>query len=337
MINWKLYDRYNWSKCKQKRMDSAEKSDFEQLAADMLQLRRTDAVSCWGTAFPPGRNSVVFRINPGVAHQFSSNGTSMGIKIFNLIDGETMRRKILKFHMEQRRQFAGLPHPLVQTVLHCGTVTARDGKERSYLVQEWVDGEILEDKLKRVVSREDAWRILDDVFLGLVIPLWGVGSSWWDVRESNYVFTPERRLVMIDSDTVGGYADEITGCPTVFTDRNDGSVTAMTRYSTFICILARYQAPRGKKGKVEDAARMLIKQHLLPCFCRPYPLATGWQARATEAYNDFKTELQAILVSGEIPQKLASEVGRQKRQGRTASKRQPKKNEKNPQTNGDRN
>jgi hypothetical protein len=295
MINWNLYDRHDWSKCKQKIMDSAQKSDFEQLGADILQLRHSDAVSCWGSAFPPGRNAMVIRINPSVTHHFSVEGTLMCIKIFNLVDGETMRRKILKFHTEQRSQFAGLPHPLVQNVLHCGTVTARDGKERSFLVQDWVHGEILEDKLKRVVPREDAWRILDDLFLGLVIPLWGVGSSWWDVRESNYVFTSDRRLVMIDSDTIGGYADEITCRPTIFTDRNKGTLTAMERYSTWICALAKYQAPRGRKGKVVDAARILIARHLLPCFCCPYPLAKGWKTRATGAYNDFKTELRATL------------------------------------------
>jgi hypothetical protein len=297
MINWNPYDGYNWRRSKQHRMDSNQKRDFEQLAADILQLDPSNATQCWATAFPPGRNSIVVRIDPGMTHQFSSDGTSMGLKIFNLIDGETMRRKILKFHMEQRRQFAGLPHPLVQNVLHCGTVTARDGKERSYLVQEWVDGEILEDKLKRIVSREDAWRILDDLFLDLMIPLWGVGSSWWDVRESNYIFTLDRRLVMIDSDTIGAYADEIISQPRVYTDRNKGSLTAMKRYSTLICKLAQYQAPQGKKGKAGDAARILIERHLFPCFCRPYPLANGWQTRSKDAYTNFKCELQALLVS----------------------------------------
>lgn len=287
-------------------MNAAQKRDFEQLAADILKLPCKEVANCWGTAFPPGRNAVVIRINSGVSHQFSRNGKSMGIKIFNLVDGETMRRKILKFHTEQRKQFAGIPHPLVQNVFDCGTVISRKGRERSFIIQEWIEGEILEDKLKRVVPQEDMWRILDDLFLGLLIPLWGVGSSWWDVRESNYVFTTERRLMMIDSDTMGGYADEITGSPTVFTERNRGTETAMQRYSTWICKLTRSQARKGKMSKAETAAERLNQMHLSPRFCRPYPLADGWQARATKAYYDFKTELQAILDSHEISRKSAN-------------------------------
>lgn len=272
MLDWTPYDHYQWTNRDQKRMGPAKRGWFEKLAADILELSPVSAGPCWGTVSAPGRNALVIRIHPNVPHRFARHGTSLGLKIFNLKDGKIMWPSISRFHREQRQRLPGLPHRLVQEVFKCGARQTAEGIERGYLIQPWMEGQILEEKFKAGVSPAEAWHIFDDLFLELLIPLWGVGSSWWDVRESDYVFTPDQLLVMIDSDTLGGYADEIINTPAVYRRRNNGTLTAMKRYSTWIIALACRHAERGKQGQTGRLAKNLIQQHLVPVFCRPIRL-----------------------------------------------------------------
>lgn len=293
MLNWTAYDKFNWAGSEQCKMNSAEKDAFDSLGADILQLDAVTRAQSWGSVSSPGRNAAVIRVHDGVPHRFKRN-TSIGLKIFNLKDGEVMRRKISKFHNEQRAKFPGLPHALIQNVFRCETIS-NQGKERGYIIQQWTNGEILEDKMRTGIGPKDMWRILDDLFLELLIPLWGVGSSWWDVRASNYVFTPDRRLVMIDSDTLGGYADEIVETPFVFTKRNNGTRTAIRRYSTWVLKFADQFAASGKKKEMNLTVRQLINHHLEPVFCSPYPLEKGWRNQASKAYLNFRAALQEVF------------------------------------------
>jgi hypothetical protein len=294
-LGWTPYDNHHWEASKQTRMEAPAKKEFERLAAGILGLSPAEAAACWGTAHPPGRNAQVIRIHAGVRHRFARNGTPLGLKIFNLKDGKTMWPSLFKFHTTQREHLPGLPNSHVQQAFECGTFKDADGLERGYLIHEWIDGPTLEDKLKEGVSRDDALRILDDLFLEIIIPLWSQGSSWWDVRDSNYVFTHRRKLVMIDLDTLGGYAGEILGKPARYERRNKGTLKAMERYARLIRQMAQDFAPKGTRGQTGQRAQELIRKYLQPAFCAPYPLAAGWAKQARTAYQNFRAAYQQLL------------------------------------------
>jgi len=138
-------------------------------------------------------------------------------------------------------------------------------------------------------------RIADDLFKEIIIPLWAKGSSWWDVRASNYVVTTDGRLMMIDSDSVGAYADEILKTPKVFAERNHGSITAMKRYATILVTMAGRLAVRGTKATVQREVRALFVRQLQPVFVEPYPLPPGWKKSAGRAWQNFRAGYEALL------------------------------------------
>ena len=298
MLNWTRYDSHDWANCAQTPMSRDQKACMEQLGADILQLSATDAATCWGEVHPPGRNALAIRVQPRVRHYFGGNRPPVGLKIFNLVDGKTMWPSVSRFHTSQRKLLPGLPNPQVQEVFHCATFTAADAVERGYLVQEWIEGDTLEAKLKAGLGQVEAVKLLDDLFLKLLIPLWSLGTSWWDVRSSNYVVTPRHRLMMIDSDTIGGYADEMTITPSIFTERNRGKLTAMTRYRTIIrnLVVACLRAKGGRKSAFgTERANELVATHLEPVFCAPYPVDHNWRRKAEKAYAAFRTEYKSLL------------------------------------------
>ncbi len=166
---------------------------------------------------------------------------------------------------------------------------------------QWVDGDVLASKIDSGLSASDSLRILDDLFLKIIIPLWGRGTAWWDVRDTNYVVTPENRLVMIDSDTLAADLHEIIAPDSVYDQRNKHTRTAMVRYRATIGRIVS-SCRRGPRRHRTDAARaratmISATKHLFPLFCSPYPLSADWSVQATRAYQGFR-EVAAVAFEG---------------------------------------
>jgi len=302
MLNWKPYNQHDWKKSKQRPFNCAEKLQFEKLAAKVLWVPGVEMNGCWGTVHPPGRNATVIQMHPFIRHRFEWQGVRpIGLKIFNLVDGKVMWPSVFRFHESQRDQLPGLPNPHVQEVLDCDVIQDDHGVARGYLVQQWVEGVVLEEKIRAGLSAAEVLQIADDLFQKIIIPLWSKGSSWWDVRDSNYVVTPDGRLMMIDSDSVGAYADEILRTPKVFAKRNRGSITAMKRYATMLVTMAGRLAVRGTKATVQREVRALFDRHLQPVFVAPYPLPLGWKKSAVRAWQNFRAGYEALLCQPDVP------------------------------------
>ena len=300
-LNWRdYYDRYRWMEVNQPRMIPAEKEIIERLGVKILGLSKTEAKTCWGVAHPPGRfAATVVSINPDIRHKYFKRGKKMALKIFKT--NEDTRKespRLVKFHNELRKNLPGLPNEYVQEVFHAGNEVATDGVAYDFLIQEWIEGETLEDLLNGKIERGDVLKMLDDLFGQIVIPLWAVGTAFWDIRDSNYLFTPDKRLVMIDSDTVVAYADEITAEPAVYTRRNTGKFEAMERYAMTVSRMTA--ACLGvKSAAVQKGVKGLFATHLDKIFRQPYPDALGrdWEKRAVQCYRSFRTEYDKLLAN----------------------------------------
>ena len=120
------------------------------------------------------------------------------------------------------------------------------------------------------------------IFLkAIIIPLWSEGTIWWDIRAGNFCVTErdgKQRLVLIDTDSLLAYADEIIGTPLVFTKRNHGKVTALKRIKKIVTDLVLSAIPeenlRGSKTKLELQIKSIINETLAP-FEQPEPLQNG--------------------------------------------------------------
>jgi hypothetical protein len=128
---------------------------------------------------------------------------------------------------------------------------------------------------------ETALRLLNDLFEGIIIPLWSTGTIWWDIRAGNFCVTEsdgKQRLVLIDTDSLLAYAEEIIETPHVFTKRNHGKVTALKRIKTIVTDLVMSAIPedklRGSKTKLELQIKSIVKETLAP-FEKSGPLQNG--------------------------------------------------------------
>ncbi|MGA3179476.1 MAG: hypothetical protein ABSF38_03945 [Verrucomicrobiota bacterium] len=303
-LNWcDNYDRYRWMEVNQPKMIPPEKEIIEGLGVKILGLTKKDAAICWGVAHPPGRfAATVISINQNIQHKYSKPGKKMALKIFKT--NEDTRKespRLVKFHNELRKDLPGLPTEYVQEVFHAGNEVAADGLAYDFLIQEWIEGETLEDMLNGKIERGDVLKMLDDLFGQIVIPLWAAGTAFWDIRDSNYVFTPDKRLMMIDSDTVVAFAEEITAKPAVYERRNIGKLEAMKRYAMTVSRMTA--ACLGvKSAAVQTQVKDLFATHLDKTFCQPYPDALGrdWKQRAGQSYRSFRADYDKLLASSEM-------------------------------------
>jgi len=301
MINWKdNYDSHAWGIATQQQpLTPPERTVIERLAGQILGLTPAAAQKCWGCAHPPGRHAnTVLRVHPGVPHRFSEFGATLGLKFFNATkDSRWLAPAMVKFHATQRKLLPGLPNPHVQEVYAGGSLRGSDGIERHYLVQQWIEGDCLEACVRTALSEEQALQIADDLFLQIIIPLWGGGDFWWDVRASNYVVTPEHRLIMIDSDVLAAYLAEKLAQPPRYEQRNCKRHVPLQRYPALVAAVA-LASPGGRrrlKGKVVQAARQLFTSALQPVLAEPYPLRPHWPERATAAYQQFRARFERLL------------------------------------------
>lgn len=244
-LNWANYDEYFTEPRDQKAIDEAARQELESTAAEILQLDDKSKESVWGSCSPPGVYAqTVVQVESTIPHRFAARcgNKAIGVKIFK----KTKGTKLIHAHTHMRNKLPGLPNTLVQDVYiadeHHGTC---------FLVQEWIEGESLETYLKRKthLPPDVALQLLCDLLEGIIIPLWSAGTIWWDIRAGNFCVTKRDgilRLVLIDTDSLLAYADEIIETPNVFTKRDKGKTTALKRIKTIFANLVLLTIPRKK-------------------------------------------------------------------------------------------
>jgi len=276
-LNWKNYDGYFNHPRDQQQIDENTKLEIEKIAAEILGLDDEKLKSTWGSCSPPGVFAqTVVRVESSIPHRFTSicQNKAIGLKIFKNGKG----CKMVHGHTHSRRKLPGLPNDFVQEVYdadeHNGTF---------FLVQDWIEGESLETYLNRKthLPPDVAQQLLKDLFEGIIIPLWSAGTSWWDIRAGNFCVTErdsKQRLVLIDTDSLLAYADEIIETPLVFTKRDKGKVFALKRIKTISTDLVLLAIPeenlKGSKTQLELQIKSILNETLAP-FEQSGPLQNG--------------------------------------------------------------
>lgn len=300
-LDWTGYDEYFDTPRSQLKIDGPARKELEALCAEILSLPLSlvDAPGVWGACSPPGVSAqTVVRVPGSVPHRFSSESGAkpVGVKIFKSEKGAGAPRQadVIGAHSFLRPRIPGLPNPLVQEVYFAGRLG-----DRYYLVQEWIEGEPLGAVLSRgdCLSLEEVREWLRDLFEGILIPLWSLGTIWWDIRGDNYCLTPaagRRRLVMIDTDSVLAYATEIVETPELFLHRDRVKKTAMRRVKTLVenlvyATLRTRTFGTGEKKQTKNQFEILWRE-LEAVFLKPGRLLGG-----TEAFGEMLAGLEGRI------------------------------------------
>ena len=290
-LKWKHYDEYFNHPRDQQQIDDNTKLEMERIASEILGLDRQTMQSTWGSCSPPGVSAqTVVRVESSIPHRFTSicQNKAIGLKIFKNGKG----CKLVHGHTHSRRKLPGLPNDFVQEVYDAG-----EHNGTFFLVQGWIEGESLETYLNRKTQLppDEVQQLLKDLFESIIIPLWSAGTIWWDIRAGNFCVTErdgKQRLVLIDTDSLLAYAEEIIETPLVFTKRNHGKVTALKRIKTIVTDLVMLTIPedklRGSKTKLELQIKSILNETLAP-FEQPGPLQNGVEGFKSLEDKIFKT------------------------------------------------
>lgn len=272
-LNWNNYDDYFNHPRDQQQIDANTKFEIEKIANEILGLDDETLKSTWGSCSPPGVFAqTVVRVESSTPHRFSGicQKKAIGLKIFKKGKG----RKLVLDHKHLRNKLPGLPNDFVQEVYDAG-----EHNDTFYLVQEWVEGNSLENFLasQTHTTPDVAQKLLNDLFEGIIIPLWSAGTIWWDIRAGNFCVTErdgKQRLVLIDTDSLLAYAEEIIETPHVFTKRNHGKVTALKRIKTIATDLVlsaiTEEKLKGKRSSIEKQIRAILDSSLTAFYSSGY-------------------------------------------------------------------
>ena len=276
-LNWNNYDEYFNHPRDQQQIDDNTKLEMESIASEILGLDRQTVQSTWGSCSPPGVSAqTVVRVESSIPHRFTGicQNKAIGLKIFKNGKG----CKMVHGHTHSRRKLPGLPNDFVQEVYDAG-----EHNGTFFLVQGWIEGESLETYLNRKTQLppDEVQQLLKDLFEGIIIPLWSAGTIWWDIRAGNFCVTErdsKQRLVLIDTDSLLAYADEIIETPLVFTKRDKGKVFALKRIKTISTDLVLLAIPeenlKGSKTQLELQIKSILNETLAP-FEQSGPLQNG--------------------------------------------------------------
>ena len=276
-LNWNNYDEYFNHPRDQQQIDDNTKLEMESIASEILGLDRQTVQSTWGSCSPPGVSAqTVVRVESSIPHRFTGicQNKAIGLKIFKNGKG----CKMVHGHTHSRRKLPGLPNDFVQEVYDAG-----EHNGTFFLVQGWIEGESLETYLNRKsqLPPDEVQQLLKDLFESIIIPLWSAGTIWWDIRAGNFCVTErdsKQRLVLIDTDSLLAYADEIIETPLVFTKRDKGKVFALKRIKTISTDLVLLAIPeenlKGSKTQLELQIKSILNETLAP-FEQSGPLQNG--------------------------------------------------------------
>jgi serine/threonine protein kinase len=268
-LNWKNYDAYFNDMRDQQQIDDNTKLEIKNTASEILGLDDETLKSTWGSCSPPGVFAqTVVRVESSTPHRFTGicQSKAIGLKIFKK-GKEKHLAKLVHGHKHIRQKLPGLPNEFVQEVFDAG-----EHNNTFYLVQEWIAGDSLENFLasQTPTTPEAAKQLLSDLFEGILLPLWSAALIWWDIRAGNFCVTErdgKQRLVLIDTDSLLAYAEEIIETPHVFTKRNHGKVTALKRIKTIATDLVMSAIPeeklKGSKTKLELQIKSIVYETLV--------------------------------------------------------------------------
>jgi serine/threonine protein kinase len=266
-LNWKNYDEYFSHPRDQQQINANTKVEIERIASKILGLDDETLKSSWGSCSPPGGLCT----NGRSGREFHSSSffrylSEQGDWAQDFQKGKGLQ--LVLSHKHLRTKLPGLPNDFVQEVYDAG-----GHNDTFYLVQEWVEGNSLENFLanQTPTTPEVAIQLLSDFFEGILLPLWSAGTIWWDIQAGNFGVTErddKQRLVLIDTDSLLAYAEEIIETSQVFTKRNHGKVTALKRIKTILTDLVMLTIPkenlRGSKTKLELQVKSILNEMFAP-------------------------------------------------------------------------
>lgn len=287
-LNWNNYDTYFNLPRDQQQIDDNRKIEIERIAGEILHLDAQTMKSNWGSCSPPGVFAqTVVRVESSIPHRFTGicQNKVIGLKIFKNGKG----CKLVHGHTHSRRKLPGLPSDFVQEVYD-----ADEHNSTFFLVQEWIEGESLETYLNRKthLPPDAAQQLLSDLLNSIIVPLWSAGTIWWDIRAGNFCVTERHgklRLVLIDTDSLLAYANEIIETPLVFTKRNHGKVTALKRIKKIVTDLVLSAI---SKEKLKGNRSSLEKQ--IRTIADASPIAFDQHGRLANGEQSFETLIERL-------------------------------------------
>jgi hypothetical protein len=150
----------------------------------------------------------------------------------------------------------------VQRSIAAGVARDQSGQDRAFVVQEWVEGTTLEGLRETSLDLGSVQTIIMHLVGHIVIPLWSVGTVWWDLRDANLCWNRDSStLSLIDTESLGAYSQEILARADRWTQREKGRVAALRRCRQMVARVVAAGSVRARP-KLERAVARAFTRYL---------------------------------------------------------------------------
>ena len=200
------------------------------------------------------RTRAVLALRDLIDHKFKDDCAHVTVKLYKGNGSTAGSKEYQRYHQTQFKQVAALRHPNIQRSL-AGGVASGVGP---YSIMQYVPGDELAPLLdKRNFGTDEAESIISQILEDIWIPLWAAALRFKDCHAGNFVLTPERKVVMIDTEQMRKDVDELLNQPSSWTQRSKHEASGLKRLAglmTRIILSAHGDAGEAKvKRIVKDA------------------------------------------------------------------------------------
>lgn len=260
MLDWTLYNTI--TKNKYPVLSLEQRIQFEKFFRTLENDKK-------GVCYPGGNHShIIIRVPD----------SGMGIKVYK--DNEKKNKELVKFHGGVR-DFIYKDNERIQKVYECDVL---DGI--TYARQEWIEGDTLKERYnKGDITLEDLNKIMDELYLKIIIPLWGEGLIWKYGCLGNLCYTD--KLVMIDTDNMNKTAYEIL----------EGSSYKLRNMARVLNRDAHLDIFYNLSTCIKEIDYYIIRKlwyENMVCVY-DYDIRSGWGDLALEGFDRFKGEFNKLF------------------------------------------
>jgi hypothetical protein len=217
---------------------------YSQQFAHFLGISDPDWAECHRVGF---RTRAVMSSKPGVNHRFREESDGILLKLYKGKGQSPGGAEYLQYHGTDFQRVTGLGKlPRVQRSLEAGIFA-----DIPYAVSEFIEGEELRTILEREeLKTDEALEIIRQILDEIWIPIWNLGLRFKDTHPGNFVRSPERGVIMIDTDQLRKSVSELLRNETSWEQRNKHETQGLSRMSGLVERVlkgAGSQRPRKKR------------------------------------------------------------------------------------------
>ena len=228
-------------------LDMSNKLTNEATAKHLLGIADTTAATFvhFRTGF---RTRAVLALRDTIDHKHANKSALVTVKLYRGKGTTVGSKEYQDYHETQFAEVTALRHPHIQQSLAGGVAT----HVGPYSIMQYVPGEELRPLLEQQqFTASEAKSFISQILSEIWIPLWSAGLRFKDCHPGNFVLTPEKKVVMIDTEQMRKDVNELLNHPSTWTQRDKHEASGLKRLAGLLTLIVMSAHADSREGTVK--------------------------------------------------------------------------------------